>query len=60
MDAVQIGDRIEINDTERKHLHGRVVRMDRRRRTVMLAMDGAGIINNVWLSYQVVQRIDNQ
>lgn len=60
IDAVQIGDRIEIVDTELKHLRGKVARMDRRKRTVMLEMDGAGIINNVWLPYQVIQKIDDQ
>jgi len=60
IDAVQIGDHIEIVDTELKHLHGRVARMDRRRRTVMIELDGAGIINNVWLPYQVIQKIENK
>ncbi len=60
IDAVQIGDRIEIFDTELKHLRGRVARMDRRKRTVILEMDGAGIINNVWLPYQVIRKIDDQ
>lgn len=59
IDAVQIGDRIEIVDTELKHLRGRVSRMDRRKGTVMLEMDSAGIINNVWLPYQVIQKIDD-
>lgn len=58
MDAVQIGDFIQIVDTELKHLRGRVARMDRRKKTVMLELDGAGIINHVWLPYQVIQKID--
>lgn len=58
INAVQVGDRIEVIDTELKHLHGRVVRMDRRKKTVLIEMDGAGIINNVWLPYQVIQKTD--
>lgn len=58
IDAIQIGDHIEIVDTALKHLHGRVSRMDRRRRTVMLELEGAGMINNVWLPYQVIEKID--
>lgn len=58
INAVQIGDHIKIIDTRLKHLYGKVVRMDRRKKTVMLEMAGAGIINNVWLPYQVVQKID--
>lgn len=60
IDAVRIGDYIEIVDTELKHLHGRVARMDRRKKTVMLEMDGAGIINHVWLPYQVIQKMDER
>lgn len=58
VDAVEIGDHIEIVDTELKHLRGRVARMDRRKRTVMLELDGAGMINHVWLPYQVIRKID--
>ena len=60
IDAVQLGDRIEIVATELKHLRGRVARMDRRKRTVMIEMEGAGLINHVWLPYQVIQKIDEQ
>ncbi len=60
IDAIQIGDRIEIIATELKHLRGRVARMDRRKRTVMLEMDGAGMINHVWLPYQVIEKIDER
>ncbi len=60
VDAIQIGDHIEIVDTELKHLRGRIARMDRRKKTVMVEMDGAGIINHVWLPYQIIQRIDDQ
>lgn len=59
IDAIQIGDHIEIVDTELKHLHGKVARMDRRKRTVMIKLDGAGIINNVWLPYQIIQKIEH-
>lgn len=60
IDAVQLGDHIEIIDTEFKHLRGRVVRMDRRKKAVMLEMGGAGIINHVWLPYQIIQKIEDQ
>lgn len=60
IDAIQIGHNIEIVDTELKHLRGKVARMDRRKRTVLLEMDGAGIINHVWLPYQVIRRIDER
>lgn len=59
IDAVQIGDHIEIIDTELKRLRGRVARMDRRKRTVMLEMDGAGMIHHVWLPYRVIRKIDH-
>ncbi len=60
IEAVQIGDRVEIVDTELKHLRGKVIRMDRRKKTVLLEMDGAGMINHVWLPYQIIQKIDGQ
>lgn len=58
--AIQIGTRIEIVDTQLKHMRGRVAKMDRRKKTVMIEMDGAGIINHVWLPYQIIQKIDDQ
>lgn len=44
---------------EPRHLR-RVARMDRRKRTVMLELDGVGLIHHVWLPYQVIRKINNK
>lgn len=60
MKALQIGDWIEITDGLFKELHGTIVRMDRRRRSFLVSLEGVGIIRQIWLSYEVVKKLDVQ
>lgn len=59
MKALQIGDRVEITDPLFRELHGTVKRMDRRRHTVQVELDAKGSIREVWLTYEVVERQDD-
>ena len=58
MKALQIGDRIEITDGAFKDLCGRIVKMDRRRKTFLVSLDGAGAVKQLWLTYEVVEKRD--
>lgn len=56
MKALQIGDWIEITDTAFKQLQGTIVRMDRRRRNFLVSLNTAGVIRQIWLTYEVVEK----
>ena len=58
MRALQEGDRVEIIDGVFKQLRGRITRMDRRRKTVRVELDTQGAIRHIWLSYEIVDRVD--
>jgi len=57
MQAVQLGDRIEIVDGVFRELRGTIVRMDRRRKTVCVALDTEGSLNRIWLAYEIVEKL---
>lgn len=56
MKALQIGDWIEITDGLFRQLHGTILRMDRRRRSFLVALGGTGVIRQIWLTYEVVEK----
>lgn len=56
--ALEVGDRIEIVDGAFKQLRGRITKMDRRRRTVRVELDTSGAIRQLWLAYEIVDRVD--
>ena len=56
--AVQAGDRIRIVDGVFSQLQGTILRMDRRRRTVHVALDTHGAIRQIWLAYEIVEKLD--
>lgn len=56
MKAIQVGDRIEIVDGVFKQLHGTVVKMDRRRRTVCVSLESEGALKRIWLAYEIVEK----
>ena len=58
MKALQIGDWIEITDGAFKALKGTIVKMDRRRKTFLVSLDGAGAVRQIWLTYEVVEKRD--
>ncbi|MGN0183687.1 MAG: transcription termination/antitermination NusG family protein [Aristaeellaceae bacterium] len=58
MKAAQINDRIEITDGAFKNLRGTVTRMDKRRKTVRVALETLGAPKQIWLAYEIVERID--
>lgn len=60
MKALQIGEWIEITDGLFKQLHGTIVRMDRRRRAFLVALEGTGVIRQIWLTYEVVEKREPQ
>ena len=56
MKTLQNGDRIEIIDGVFKQMHGTIIRMDRRRRTMKVELDAQGVIRSVWLAYDIVNK----
>lgn len=58
MKAVQVGDWIEITDGIFKQLHGTIVRMDRRKRNFLVSLDGAGVLRQIWMTYEIVDKKD--
>lgn len=58
MKATQIGDRIEITDGAFKSLRGTVTRMDRRRKTIRVSLETVGAPKQIWLAYEIVEKID--
>ena len=56
MQAVQIGDRIEIVDGVFKRLQGTITKMDRRRRTVRVSLETEGTPKQIWLAYEIVEK----
>ena len=56
MQALQVGDRIEIIDGAFRALNGTILRMDRRRQTFLVSLDTEGVIRKVWLTYEVVEK----
>ena len=58
MKATQIGDRIEITDGVFKKLRGTITKMDRRRRTFRVALETEGALKQIWLAYEIVEKID--
>lgn len=60
VEAVQLGDRVEIVDGVFKQLRGKITRMDRRRKTFCIELEGAGSIRALWLTYQVVKKLEGE
>lgn len=60
VEAIQLGDRVEIVDGVFKQLRGRITRMDRRRKTFCIELDGAGSIRSLWLTYEVVKKLEDE
>ena len=60
MQATQIGDRIEITDGVFKQLHGTITKMDRRRHTIRVALETEGTPKQIWLAYEIVEKIDQK
>ncbi|MGN0779385.1 MAG: transcription termination/antitermination NusG family protein [Aristaeellaceae bacterium] len=56
MKAVKVGDRVEIIDGVFRQLHGTIIRMDRRRKTVCVALDTQGTPKQLWLAYEIVEK----
>lgn len=59
LEAIQEGDRVEITDGLLKDLCGTVVRMDRRRKTVQVKLEGTGSIRLLWLTYKLVEKAED-
>jgi len=57
MRAIQVGDKVEINDPLFKELQGTIVRMDRRKKSVTVKLDSEAGDKFITLSYDVVQEI---
>ena len=58
MKALQVGDEIQIVDGVFKSLNGVVARMDRRRKTIQVRLNTQGFIRQIWLTYQVVEKLE--
>lgn len=57
MKAIQVGDRVEINDPLFKELQGTIVRMDRRKKSVTVKLESESGDKFITLSYDVVQEV---
>ena len=55
LQAVRLGDRVEIVDGLFKAFHGRVVQMDRRKQTARIELDILGGTKYLWLSYDCLK-----
>lgn len=53
--TAKIGDRVEVVDNDLMQFHGKVAQVDKRKRMVLIRTEGAGIIDNVWLPYHMVE-----
>lgn len=60
MKAMQIGDRVEIIDGIFKRLHGSIVRMDKRQRSICVALETAGSPKQIWLAYEIVEKVTEE
>lgn len=58
MKALQVGDRIEIVDGVFKELHGTIIRMDKRQKTVCISLETEGTPKQIWLAYEIVEKVD--
>lgn len=59
MRATQVGDRIEITDGAFRKLRGTVTKMDRRRKVIRVSLETIGAPKQIWLAYEVVEKIDD-
>jgi len=57
MKAIQVGDRVEINDPLFKELQGTIVRMDKRKKSVTVKLDSKAGDKFITLSFNVVQEV---
>ena len=57
MQALPVGERVEIIDGVFKQLRGTITRMDKRRKTVRVQLDTQGAISHIWLSYEIIDRV---
>ena len=56
--AAQVGDRVEIADSALKEMHGRILKLNKRQRKMLIALETQSIPMQVWLSYELIERID--
>lgn len=54
--AIQLGDRVEIVDELFKGLHGTVVRMDKRKKSVKIQLESGTALQYVTLSYRLLEK----
>lgn len=59
MKALQVGEKVEVVDGVFRQLHGTITRMDRRRKVMRVELDGNGIFKQIWLTYEIVGRLEN-
>lgn len=60
MKAAQVGDRVEIIDGVFRQLHGTITRMDRRRKTIRVALETEGTPKQIWLAYEIAERMEDE
>jgi transcription antitermination factor NusG len=52
--AVEIGTKIKILEGPLKELEGNIVKINKRQKCVCVKIEGEGIKNTIWLSYEFV------
>lgn len=58
--VIEVGERIEIVDSAFETLRGTIRRVDRRRQTCQVELDTEGLIRQLWLPYDMIQRLEGE
>ena len=58
MEAVQVGDRVEITDDIFKGLNGKITRMNRGRKNICVTLETQNTPMKIYLSYKIVEKTD--
>lgn len=60
LQALKVGNWIQITDGLLHDYDGKVIRMDRRKQMALIQLNVAGDVNQVWLSYELMKITDEQ
>jgi transcriptional antiterminator NusG len=52
--AIEIGNKIKILEGPLKELEGKIVKIKKRQKCACVEIDGEGIKNQIWLSYEII------
>ncbi len=58
--VMQVGDRIKIVDSAFRDMNGQICKVDRRKQTCQIELDGNSMIKHLWLPYDIIEKIDEK